>query len=157
MTDRLYRSGHNKMLGGVCGGLADYFNIDPTLIRLIALVSMFAGGVGFLAYLAGWIIIPIDPAYRAVYPGQKPPEGHFSEEIRANVDDIRTDIQDAARNFRKEVHHGNGARLAGIVLIGLGIMFFLDRWFPLWFSMDRMWPLILIAIGIAIILRRERS
>ncbi|MHB1654253.1 MAG: PspC domain-containing protein [Desulfitobacteriaceae bacterium] len=156
MTDRLYRSGSNKMLGGVCGGLAEYFNIDATLVRLIALVAMFAGGVGFLAYFAGWIIIPMDPAYRTSSL-QRPTAGNFSEEIRANVDDIKTDIHDAARNFRLERHNGHGAKLAGIVLIGLGIMFFLDRWFPLWFSMDKMWPLVLIIIGIVIVFRGERK
>lgn len=157
MTEHLYRSGQNKMLGGVCGGLAEYFNIDPTLVRLIAVVAMFAGGVGFLAYLVGWIIIPVDPAYRAVYPGQKPAEGNFTEELRTNVDDIRTDIHEAAHNFRREVHHGQGGKLAGIVLIGLGIMFFLDRWFPIWFSMDKMWPIILILIGLVVLIRRERG
>ena len=52
MTERLYRSVREKMLGGVCGGLADYFSVDVTLVRLIVLVATFAGGVGFLAYLA---------------------------------------------------------------------------------------------------------
>lgn len=155
MTEHLYRSGRNKILGGVCGGLAEYFNIDPTLVRLIALVAMFAG-VGFLAYLAGWIIIPMDPNDRpCVAP--KSHEGDFSDEIRANVQDMRTDIQDAARNFRHQVHPGQSSKLAGIILIFFGLLFFLDRWFPLWFSFDKMWPLVLIVIGLVIIFRGEQS
>ncbi|MDI6812176.1 MAG: PspC domain-containing protein [Desulfitobacteriaceae bacterium] len=163
MTERLYRSGRNKILGGVCGGLAEYFNIDVTLVRLIALVAMFAGGVGFLAYLAGWIIMPMDPNYRTGYQGAHGVYGthgagatntDFSDEIRANVHEMRTDIQDAAHNLRKEVGDGRGSKLAGIVLIILGLMFFLDRWFPLWFSLDKMWPLILIGIGVAVIFRK---
>jgi phage shock protein C len=46
------------MLGGVCAGMGDYFNIDPVLIRLAWAVAFFAGGVGFLAYIIAWIIIP---------------------------------------------------------------------------------------------------
>jgi phage shock protein C len=55
---RLYRSRTDKVLGGVCGGLAEYFNVDPTFIRIIAVLLVFAKGVGLLAYLIAWIIIP---------------------------------------------------------------------------------------------------
>lgn len=57
---RLYRSRKNRMIAGVCGGLAEYFGIDPIIIRLIALVLLFGGG-GFLLYVIGWIIIPQRP------------------------------------------------------------------------------------------------
>ncbi len=60
MTKRLYRSGREKMVGGVCGGLAEYFEVDLTLVRLIVLVAMFSGGIGILAYIAALIIIPRD-------------------------------------------------------------------------------------------------
>lgn len=57
-TKRLYRS-KNRMLGGVCGGIAEYVNTDPTLIRLLWVVLSFASlGAGILLYLAAWIIIP---------------------------------------------------------------------------------------------------
>ena len=58
MEKKLYRSKANKMLVGVCGGLGEYFNLDPTLIRLIMVLLIFAYGVGLLIYLIGWIIIP---------------------------------------------------------------------------------------------------
>lgn len=56
---RLYRSSTNKMLCGVCGGLAEYFDFDPTIIRLgVALLSLFSLGTGIIAYIIAAIIIP---------------------------------------------------------------------------------------------------
>jgi phage shock protein C len=58
---RLYRSVHNRKIGGVAGGLADYFAIDPTLVRLLWIIAFFVFGTGFLAYIIAWIIIPEAP------------------------------------------------------------------------------------------------
>ena len=58
---RLYRSSRDVMICGVCGGIAEYFEIDPTIVRLIAVVLLFGWGSGLLAYLVGAIIIPKNP------------------------------------------------------------------------------------------------
>ncbi len=55
---RLYRSRENCMIAGIAGGLAEYFNVDPVLIRLLWILSIFIGGSGLIAYLIGWLIIP---------------------------------------------------------------------------------------------------
>lgn len=56
---RLYRAAKkDSMIGGVCAGIADYYNIDPTLIRLLWILFIFGFGTGILAYLIAWIIIP---------------------------------------------------------------------------------------------------
>lgn len=60
-TKKLYRSCKDKILGGVAGGLGEYFEIDPTLIRLVFALA-FLSGFGFVAYLIAWIIIPLDPS-----------------------------------------------------------------------------------------------
>ena len=57
-TKRLYRSRENRMVCGVCGGIAEYFDIDPTLVRLAWVVLTFFGGSGILAYIIAAIIIP---------------------------------------------------------------------------------------------------
>jgi phage shock protein C len=62
MAKKLYRSGEDKKIAGVCGGLGDYFDIDPTIIRLIWLAMIFAVGTGVLAYIIAWIIVPEKPA-----------------------------------------------------------------------------------------------
>ena len=61
MGKKLYKSNKNKMLDGVCGGIAEYFNIDPTLVRLGWVVFCALGGSGVLAYIVAALIIPRDP------------------------------------------------------------------------------------------------
>lgn len=57
---RLMRSSRNRLIGGVCGGIAEYFNVDPTLVRIIAVILALLPGPAVLAYLIAWIIIPLD-------------------------------------------------------------------------------------------------
>ena len=61
MQKRLYRSREEKIIGGVCGGLAEYFNVDPTLIRLALVLITLFGGAGIIAYLVLWVIVPLAP------------------------------------------------------------------------------------------------
>jgi phage shock protein C len=58
---RLYRSSTDKIIGGVCGGFAEYFNVDPTIIRILWVIFACFGGSGLLVYIAALIIIPTDP------------------------------------------------------------------------------------------------
>jgi phage shock protein C len=59
MTDKkLFRSRNNRKIAGVCGGLGDYFNIDPTLVRILFLIFLLFGGGGFLLYIICWIAVP---------------------------------------------------------------------------------------------------
>lgn len=55
---RLYRSRTDRKIAGVCGGIAEYLDIDPTVVRLILLIAMICGGVGLAAYIIAWIVIP---------------------------------------------------------------------------------------------------
>lgn len=61
---RLYRSGKDKLIGGVCGGIAEYLKVDPVLIRLIWAAAVFMYGTGVLLYIIAWIIIPRNPAHK---------------------------------------------------------------------------------------------
>jgi phage shock protein C len=57
---RLFRSKKEKMISGLCGGIAEYFDIDPSIVRILWLLLLFGAGFGLLAYLIGWIIVPED-------------------------------------------------------------------------------------------------
>ncbi len=61
---RLYRSGKNKILGGVCGGIGAYFNVDPVLVRLLWVCFSLMYGAGIIAYIIAWIIIPKNPNHK---------------------------------------------------------------------------------------------
>jgi phage shock protein C len=68
---RLYRSTTDRMVAGVCTGLAEYFNVDPTLVRLLFVIFALAGGPGLLAYIVLWLVVPEEPT--AAPPPPPPP------------------------------------------------------------------------------------
>ncbi len=58
---KLYRSRKDSKIAGVCGGIADYFNVDSTIIRLLAVLTALFGGGGLVIYIVAWLIIPLEP------------------------------------------------------------------------------------------------
>ena len=154
MADRLYRSTREKMIGGVCGGLAEYFNVDVTLVRLIAVITLFMGGVGFLAYVVALVIIPRDKETRPDYGGQ----GNNVQDI---VNEVVHNVQETAKGFGMDTERGSTKnythrnKTAGVILILLGALFLLNQWFPVWFALSKMWPLILIIIGATMLWKKS--
>jgi phage shock protein PspC (stress-responsive transcriptional regulator) len=67
---RLYQSRDERMIAGVCGGIAEYFGIDPVIVRVIAVALVFAGGAGLLAYLAAWLLVPDEGTDPSERPGR---------------------------------------------------------------------------------------
>ena len=65
---RLMRSRTDRKIGGVCAGLAEYFDLDPTLVRLLWVLLVFFGGTGLLAYIILWIVLPEEPPFVPVAP-----------------------------------------------------------------------------------------
>jgi phage shock protein C len=127
MPKRLFRSGKDRVVAGVCGGLADYFDIDPLLIRIIFMILALSGGLGILIYLAAWLIIPGQ--------GQTPPT---PEERKPNM----------KRNPSGVVF--------GILVIILGIGLLLNNYGLFHFKFNLIWPLILIAIGVRLLIRDKK-
>lgn len=160
MTKRLYRSRTDSILGGVCGGVAHYFDVDPTLVRLVALVAFFAGGAGLLAYIAAWIIVPEEPIKSR---GQKPPVSpsdydtnpYAQEEETTFNDTLQPKMEYSGPSISKEPisSSNNNNYLLGIVLVALGAFFFLRNAIP-WFAINQyFWPAMLI-LGGAYLLKR---
>ena len=135
MSKRLYRSTKEKMIGGVCGGIAEYFDIDPVLVRILFVVATFAGGSGILAYIICWIIIPERPYAPAATPA--------TEGAAQPVTTPPTPSQPEQNGHR-------GSAVAGVVLIIIGGLFLADNFLP-HFHFSDFWPIILIALGIGIL------
>lgn len=130
MDKRVYRSTTNKVIGGVCGGLGEYFEVDPVFIRVVAVILALATGVGFLAYIIAWIIIPQGRLYA---PG----------EIPANAP-----TEAPLSSWNKYI--------PGMLLIGVGaVVLISDHWW--WFDWDKFWPVVLIVVGLFLLLRRKRD
>jgi len=128
VDNKLYRSRSQRMLAGVCGGIAEYFNIDVTLIRLIwALVSIPSFGTGIIIYIIGAIIIPERP---------------YGQEYNVEFIDVTQPVDKSKIMV-----------IVGIILVIIGIVALLSGLFPYLWRMLRnaIWPVIIIAIGIALI------
>ncbi len=152
---RLYRSKTDRQISGVCGGLAQYFGVDATLVRLVFLLMLIFGGSGFIIYIIMAIVVP-EEGSTARTP---------DEVIHANTQELA----DKARDFGKGIELGassssspdtartgqQGALIFGLILIVLGGMFLLQNLLRINFS--QFWPLILIVIGIAMLVPQFRK
>jgi len=159
MEKRLYRSQSDRMIWGVCGGLAKYFDIDPTIVRVIAVLTIFLGSFGIWAYIILAIVVPLE--------GSKTAEP--KETIKENVEEMKETAGELGREIRSTLEGEEGEseevakvrhrrrNLFGIILVVVGILFLLGS-FDLfwWFHWGNLWPLILVAIGVLIILSTRR-
>jgi phage shock protein PspC (stress-responsive transcriptional regulator) len=137
---RLYRSQKNSMIAGVCGGLAEYFNVEPVLIRGLFVVAILAGGGGVLVYIVLWIITPLEAGLFT-----KPIENAETMNEESKEEKFKTDKMEEQK---KQRHDGN--LWGGLILIALGAMFLIDRFVPN-IDFGDLWPLILVVIGVILI------
>ncbi len=144
---KLYRSRTNRIIAGVAGGLGEYFDIDPVIIRLLFILLALPGGAGFLFYLVAWLIIPQEGETN------DNPDSH-------NKHDIGSEVEKRARNVADEVkdlvdRQGNKRQPAifvGLLLILVGALFFIQNLFGIgvWANF---WPLILVILGLSLMVR----
>jgi phage shock protein PspC (stress-responsive transcriptional regulator) len=71
VAKRLYRSRQSSIIAGVCGGIGEYFDIDPVIVRIVAVLLALAKGVGLIAYVVAWIAMPARPEDEPVRPAPK--------------------------------------------------------------------------------------
>jgi phage shock protein C len=126
---RLTRSRTDRVVAGVCGGLGEYLGVDPVLVRIGAVILVFAGGAGILLYGIGWLVIPEAASAEAVLAGttSAPPGERTS-----------------------------GAVALGALFVVVGVFFLLDQAFPDVFSWRWMWPVALIVLGLIVLVRARR-
>jgi len=120
----------------VCGGIAEYFGVDPTLVRLLALVLILAGGAGIIAYIIAWIVIPEEP------------EKEKAEE-KAVITGERKEAE------KKDIE------LIAWILIFVGLIWFclhlLSWWWPSRFIARLIFPVALIVVGILLLWERRKE
>ncbi len=135
-TARLYKSRTNRMIDGVCGGIAEYFGIDPTLVRIVWVLVTLSGGVGFFLYIAAMIIMPTNPSF----------------DLRAS----------SAPEQEAPPASSDHKRFWGIILVLIGAFLLLINlgWLadlPWWsFSRRLLLPVLLIGIGGILVLTYSR-
>jgi len=146
---RFYRSRTEKVFAGVCGGLAEYFNLDPILVRLLFLVLIIVAGGGLFAYIILWIITPEKPIDYSQFQNSSTMENKqtSNEEPQASQDKSKNDPFRYPRRRNKD----RGNLIGGLVLITLGALFLADEFIP-HVSFGDLWPIILVVIGIGLLI-----
>ena len=132
MRNRLYRDEQHKKIGGVCAGLAEYFNVDVSLVRVLFLVAMFAGGGGFLAYVILWVVVPNQPLVS--------PSDEFFASAQPNPQPV------PVAPLNKPIT--TGSIVGGLILILLGVYLTLDQYDLIHLDFNTFWPIVLIIIGL---------
>lgn len=140
MEKKLQRNQQDKMLAGVCSGLADYFDLDVTWVRVAFVVAVMAGASGLLAYIVFWIAVPRKPYV--------PDYGQFTADYKVN--DPGNPVNPFPYKAPKKKDTGSGRLIAGAIFIFFGTFFLLNEFnlIPDWVEFHNLWPLILIGIGI---------
>jgi phage shock protein C len=135
---RLYRCRTDRRLAGVAAGVAEFFDLDPTLVRVLWFLSIFLGGLGVLLYIGMAIIVPLEP---------------LSAEDAAKEATVETEGHRHATRGA-----GRWSTIVGIVLILFGSLAFVDRFLPALDVEHLVVPLGAIAIGVLLVasaIRRE--
>ena len=149
MAKKLVRSRTDTMLGGVCGGLGEYFNVDPVLVRLLFVLFAAFGGAGIPVYIALWLVVPEETQ------GQSKP---WPDRVRDGAEEIA----ERARHIGDEVRRSSDtpspavAFLVGAVLVAAGVAFLLRNlgisWMR-WVHMGTLWPIVPIVVGLVFLWR----
>jgi len=134
-TKKLFRSVDDNIIAGVCGGLAQYFQIDSSLVRIIFVLLAIGGGSGLLIYLILWLVIPVK-----------------KETERENDKDK---VKSIAKEIKLETKMKRTKRIniLGVVLILVGLVSLWNQVFPKLIDWEIVWPVILVLIGILLIFR----
>ncbi|WP_265443941.1 PspC domain-containing protein [Acetivibrio straminisolvens] len=151
MRKGLVRSSHNKVISGVCGGIGEYFNVDPTIVRLgFVIATVLSGGAGLFAYIVAIFIIPegdgsstqnFTDFAQSGFNNHYDPDRDFSSTLGDDEEYIRKDYQ------------GNKTFI-GICLIVLGLVFLVKPYIRIDFRI--LGPILLIGIGALIVFRGGR-
>lgn len=135
---RLYRSTYDRIIGGVAGGLGEYFVIDPVIIRLLFVLMFLFGGSGIIIYIVLWIFIPENTTY------------FYNDNFKTkeNMENEKTNPMnfEDKKETKQSYERKHGSLIAGIILITLGALFLVDRYVPT-INFGDLWPVLLIAIG----------
>lgn len=140
LAKRLYRSESDRILAGVAGGIAEYFEVDPLLVRIVTALSILSGG-GLILYILLWIFVPSHSSLSST----------TEKTIEANTEELSR----TAEKWGKEASR-NGTW--GVLLIVIGIYFLLQNFnlipWHIWNELWKLWPIALILLGLRAVTRK---
>ena len=148
---RLTRCRHDKQLAGVASGMAEYFDLDPTIVRILWILSVFLGGFTILLYIILAFVMPLEPAGSVVSAGVAPADG------AASTDDADATSTWTAPTMAVEGHdhrqrgEGRIGLAVGVLLVVFGGIALVGSALPGWFAGLALGPAFLVALGIALV------
>jgi phage shock protein PspC (stress-responsive transcriptional regulator) len=155
MENKLYRSRADRMLFGVCGGLAKYFGIDSTIMRIIVVLLALASGIGVIVYFIMAFIVPLEGSVKSV---PKEVVAENVEEIKTAATDFGKTVRDTfsgkkAESEEMEKIQARRRNAFGLIIVVVGVLLLLAAfgWFH-WQFWSVLWPIVLIAVGLVIII-----
>lgn len=151
MSNQLFRTKKNAILGGVCEGLAEYLRLDVLWVRVYFFLLVLATGLGFLVYLALWVIMPREDHLHSQGSNGVPQPDDFAERFKLIGEEIR--LLFSSRNPQLLTYIG-----VGMILLGAFSLLELlpNNWWDAFKTMI-LWPALLISAGVVIILRATRG
>jgi phage shock protein PspC (stress-responsive transcriptional regulator) len=154
MNERLYRSRIHRVFGGVAGGLAEYLNLDPIVVRILFIIITVINGFGIFLYIILWIIIPeSDVPYSSLNdpPGTEKGESNSNQPGVDNSTSSKKEFDPVEFYNQKAKKKANRGRVVvGLILIAFGFIFLAEQYFS-YFDFEDFLPLALIAVGIILI------
>lgn len=163
MNRRLYRCRHDRKIAGVASGIAEYFDADPSLVRLFWVLSIFFGGVGLFLYIAMAIIVPLEPeesVAAAAAAGVQAGDTTTDVGVSAGQAPVpsSTDWHSGSAMQRHATRGtGRGWSIVGMVLILFGAVALIDGFLPAWADGGHfLWPAFVVGIGGLLVLSSVR-
>ncbi len=152
MTRRLTRDTKRAVFGGVAAGFGEYLGVDPVLVRLGFVLLSFVHGLGVLFYVACWLVMPLrDPATPA---DAAPLASTGLEAVRETGERLAAEVRQAAPDATA------GQLAIGALLVVMGTLLLAHNldWlhWPHWLRFETLWPLLLVALGIGLIVRSRK-
>ncbi len=143
---RLTRSRTDRIIAGVCGGLAQYFSVDPTLVRLIFGIFVFGMGSGILLYILLWIIMPEE--------GKDESSTTVEQRVKEVGAEMKASAEKVAADVRSRSTPDGLRKFFALVLIGIGTVALLNSFLPWrWVRWDAFWGLVVLGLGLFMFFR----
>lgn len=147
MEKRLHRSRDKKVVAGIAGGLGDYLDIDPVIIRIVIVLITIFHGVGLIVYIIMWIVIPEEPYNLSYTEGKADPTQSMGSSGPASDQKLN---DESAKNSNEKEKSSNGRIIVGVILILIGIMFLSERFLP-FFDFEFVFAIGLIFLGFSLL------
>jgi len=161
MNKKLYRDEYHKVIGGVCAGLAEYFDMDPTIVRLIFAFAFFVGGVGLVPYIVLWIVLPKkgfpynnfnNPSVDYTVPPQQP-DAPYTAPFPPNNPFGGSQYTAGPVGDMPPKQRSHAGIIIGVVLIMIGAAILIDNYDLIPdFDWGNLWPVVLVVVGLSLII-----